>query len=479
MAHYSKPKIVRDIQRKSARSAWSAGSERRINLAYTPQRGFSLPWRRILRGAFVAGGIIFLVIGSVSAPTSQTLAQTSDQTRADLEAQLKQLQAEMDQAEQQRLAASKQGKTLSADLAKLSSNISALNTQIKAINVSLTQLSNKIGTTQSQIDVTSASLAENRVVLGSLMEEMYKNDRTSLLEIFLKNNQLSDFFTDANNVAVVQDNVRSTIGKIASLQDQLEQHEQDLTATKSDVELAKEYQVAQKSRVQQVSTAKQQLLTVTKGQEALYQKLYAEKKAAADKIRARLFDLLGGGQINFGQAYQYASLAANATGVRTALILAVLDHESALGRNVGKCSYKDAMSPTRDIPVFLDLMQKLGMDPDSVKVSCAIPSDGAYGGAMGPAQFIPSTWAKYSDRIASATGHSTPSPWNNTDAFMATALYMRDAGAAGGNVTQERIAAAKYYAGGNWSKYLYTYGEAVIQRAAGFEDDIAALLAGQ
>jgi membrane-bound lytic murein transglycosylase B len=192
-----------------------------------------------------------------------------------------------------------------------------------------------------------------------------------------------------------------------------------------------------------------------------------DTQAKANAIRSRLFTLLGGGQMSFGQAYQFAKFAGSATGVRPAFLLAILDHESALGRNVGQCSYHTAMNP-KDQPTFLAITAALGIDPEKQKVSCP-NADGIYGGAMGPAQFIPSTWQNYSSRVQAIVGHS-PSPWNNQDAFVAAALYVRDAGA---NV-DERMAAAKYYCGGNWNRYVCTnvYGQRVVDKAASFQNDI-------
>jgi len=49
----------------------------------------------------------------------------------------------------------------------------------------------------------------------------------------------------------------------------------------------------------------------------------------------------------------------------------------------------------------------LGLDPYSTQVSC--PMSFGWGGAMGPAQFIPSTWILYKSKLSSILG-KTPNP---------------------------------------------------------------------
>ena len=129
------------------------------------------------------------------------------------------------------------------------------------------------------------------------------------------------------------------------------------------------------------------------------------------------------------------------------------------------------MHPKRDQPIFLKVTGELGFDPDSMPVSC--PWQGGYGGAMGPAQFIPSTWNLYKDRIAEALEKSVPNPWEPRDAFFASAIYLKDLGANGGSYTAEQKAALKYYAGSNWNKSKNAfYGREVMEKAQSIQENM-------
>jgi len=107
------------------------------------------------------------------------------------------------------------------------------------------------------------------------------------------------------------------------------------------------------------------------------------------------------------------------------------------------------MHPTRDVPIFLSITSDLGFNAYKTAVSCPIGGYG-YGGAMGPAQFIPSTWKLFADRLKSALGYEA-NPWSPYDAFMASGLYLTDLGAIGNSASAQSRAACKYYGTGGSS----------------------------
>jgi len=483
-----KPRVAGDIVPLRARAEhWNAFSisPLRLNLS-SQKRSARIPLVKILRSAIVIAATVIFVFGSALAPTifmhasGDTATSTSSNAaeRVQLENQLQQLETQIDQYEGQISSYKQQGSTLSNQIATLNDKIAKLNLQVQATNLTLAELNNSITETQSQIAVTQSDIVNKKAALGDLLQSLYENDRVTLVEAFLKDPKLSDFWNDTQNISLLQDNLRVAAQQVTDLQGELQNQEQQFEASKTDTMSIVAYQQAQAQEIASTKSQKSQLLSETKGQESKYQALLKQTQATAAQIRNRIFQLLGGGQLSFEDAYQYAKVASSATGVPAALILAVLDRESALGQNVGQCSYKTAMSPS-NIPTFLQITRQLGLDPNTMMVSCA-NADGAYGGAMGPAQFVPSTWELYVSGISKVTGDNPPSPWSNADAFVATGLYLEDAmTGCKANYTAmtsiERCTAAKYYAGSRWANYLWTYGEAVVERAQSFAQDITTI----
>ena len=230
------------------------------------------------------------------------------------------------------------------------------------------------------------------------------------------------------------------------------------------------------------------LLSISKNKEAEYAQVLKDRQAKASSIRAALFKLRGQGAIPFGDAYDYAKVASGKTGVRPAFILAILKQESNMGANVGTCNrpgdtrtWKDIMpgpgqSWRDDQAAYLRITKSLGISPDGQPLSCPL-STGGWGGAMGPAQFIPTTWESIAPRITSGLG-GVANPWNPQHAIMANALYVKDLGAAAQTFTAEREAACKYYSGRGCSVPGVAnafYGNSVMNIATQIQKDIDVL----
>ncbi len=238
----------------------------------------------------------------------------------------------------------------------------------------------------------------------------------------------------------------------------------------------------QQTKLTQTLQDQSTLLQVTKGKEANYQATLSDTKKKALEIRSRIYNLLGVIQkVTFGQAVQVAQWASSQTGVRPAFLLAILTQESNLGQNVGTCnrkgdpptkSWKVIMKPDRDQAPFIQITKELGLDIDTTPVSCPMHdkqgNQVGWGGAMGPAQFIPSTWMGYKTKITAITG-KTANPWDIRDAFLAASLKLKADG--GGSQSGEWAAAMRYFSGSTNAAYSF-YGDNVIATATQYQKDI-------
>ena len=192
-----------------------------------------------------------------------------------------------------------------------------------------------------------------------------------------------------------------------------------------------------------------------------------EEKVA--EIRKKEFELLSVSQnLTFGEVYDIAKYVENTTGVRSAFLLAISQEELTLekldmcyltnfitGEGVRAIDGKKlakTMKPDRDIQYFLDITQKLGRDPSKTLITC--PMSFGWGGAMGPADFIPSTCVQYQNRVEKITGKPAD-PLDIRDAFLAMGLYLADSGASSKTRSGEWKAAMIYFSGSPNSPYTW------------------------
>ncbi len=378
--------------------------------------------------------------------------------------------------------------SLERDIALLDAQIKQSQLSIKAREIAIKQLGGEIGERKNTIVALDEKLVRQKAQLAQLLRTTNEIDDYSLVEVALAKENVSEFFKDLDSFESISLSIQQSFGDIAVTRVSTENEKKILEQKRGEEVEYKNLQELEKKKVELQEAQKQQTLTVTKGQEGLYQQMIVQKEQTAAQIRAELFKLRDSTAISFGDAVDFATLASQKTGVRAALILGTLQQETKLGDFLGTGNWKIDSHPVRDQWIFAILMKDLGLDPDAMPVSKS-PSYG-YGGAMGPAQFIPSTWVlftgyscdkvaqtctynKSADRLGALTGNHPPNPYNPEDAFMAAALLLADNGAALQTPAAEREAVLRYFAGGNWSKPAYAfYGNAVLEFATQYQHNI-------
>lgn len=426
------------------------------------------------------------------APTALMAQELTGEERAKLERELADLEREMQRTQATIDSLSAEGASLQRDIAILDGEIKKAKLQVRTTEKEIQALSAGITVHSRTIGTLSEKMTREQESLAQILRQTDAIDDVSLVEAVLSNGDLSDVFGDLDTFASIKQAMRVSFEELRDTRIETEREKTGLEDQRTDQEILRAALILDQQKVQAKEAEKRKLLAETKGQESQYRQLKSSQEQTAAQIRAKLFPLRDTSGIQFGDAVKYAQSASRVTGVRAALILAILSQESDLGKNVGQCLITDlttgdgkgkntgtpfpgTMKVPRDTVPFERLMSAAGRDWRTTPVSCPLP--GGYGGAMGPTQFIPSTWAMYEGRIKSALGVGAADPWNALHAITATGLYLADVGAGGGTYIAEHTAAAKYYAGGNWASSGQGYGNSVMSKAAAFQKDIDFLAA--
>ncbi len=387
---------------------------------------------------------------------------------------------------------SSEKKTLQNQVSSLNSKVRDLENQISQSNLSIKVFTNQIGDTEQSIEETIQSISEQEGKIIELLRAAKEEDNKSFFEIFVTSNNLADFFDNMLYLETLSQKNKDVLDDYYSLHEGLRDKKVKL---EDQTEQLKNLVIIQGEKKVETAEAKKEreyYLSIT---EKEYQQKIAEKKdidSKAAQISARLFELVGqeGGGIEFGEAAKLAKYAESMTGVKAELILAIIHQESRFGHNVGQCYVTDldtgngtnlqgtykarVMNPTRDVPPFVDVVKALGKDPKKTPVSCWIPmySSGkpyGWGGAMGPAQFIASTWKLVRSDVDALLGR-TANPWVIKDAFLASAVLLKKNGA----LTDPYTASCRYYAG-QCNTAGKGYANTVTAKMKSFKSDLEVL----
>ncbi len=387
----------------------------------------------------------------------------------------------------------------------LEGRINQLDQQIQQSEVRIRQLGFEINDTQQSIREMNSRIKNYQDRLGHILVAINREEKKSVLEILMMEEDLSGFFNDLTSLRILSGESQDVLNEVRDLRNSLESQEERLAREREEAQREAEMQAL---RMQESASAKQQQEYLYGLTEEEYQRQMKQKQFIEEQVqeimsrRVRLVGVADEEQPSLEEAIEIVKWVEAQTGVRGGFVLSIIMQESALGRNVGQCYITDTTSghsrnirtnqlyrrgihPNRDLDPFLNIVSRLGNRIAlETPISCYIPMcyslstghvttnvgmnnngdvncPGGYGsfgwgGAMGPAQFIPSTWESIRTNLRGKLGRE-PNPWAIEDSFLASGTYLANLGGAYG--TGESNAAGRYYGTSNIG-----YESAVMQR---------------
>ncbi len=425
---------------------------------------------------------LILTVLTLSMFVRPAFADISADQKAALQKQLDELNQQIAQYQNELKTTQSEKNTLANKIKQLQVQQKALQAQIQSTNLLIGNLNSQIDDTQKTIAVTQSKADRLKASMSQTLLMIYEKDRKPLAEALVNDDGLSGFFKEMDNTKQLTDDLSAHVEEQRKIEEQLQVQNNQLQAQNEDAKNLLAIKALQAGELSSKIGEQNTLLSQTKGKEAAYSNLINDKQAEAARIRGQLYPLTGATtQVTFGQAVDIANSVSKLTGVRAAFLLSVLTQESNLGKNVGTCnrkgdpaskSWKAVMKPDRDQEPFKTITSELGLDIDTTPVSCPMFQNGkqvGWGGAMGPAQFIPSTWMGYRAKVTAMTGKPA-NPWDINDAFIAAAIKLKSQGATAGGDGEWR-AAMLYFSGSTNTQFRF-YGDQVVARANTYQQQI-------
>jgi predicted nucleic acid-binding Zn-ribbon protein len=355
----------------------------------------------------------------------------------------------------------------SAQKSSLQGNLNAVQQSLGATKRTIDMVINDIEAKEADIDRHDAQIQSlnGQIILyrQSLAETMrsvyYAQNGRTFSSVIENEGGMQRFMGKTDDLGSLRSKIVEMVQQVQSAKDLQEQKKNELATLKSEKEeLLEEHKEKESDLLAQSVAVQTEIVKVDTTLSELNAKLSA--------VESKLSSLLGE-SFNTDDIVEAAKFAGKKTGVRKSFILGMLVVETDLGRFTGGCTYKQSKMGDKNLEIFKRICKDLDYDYKKQKVSCALSY--GIGGAMGVAQFMPTTWVGYESKIKSYTGNSPANPWSLTDGVMAMAIKLANDGAS--SEKGEYDAARRYYCGSNIDRAVCKqYGNKVKYWAENYKD---------
>jgi murein DD-endopeptidase MepM/ murein hydrolase activator NlpD len=184
-----------------------------------------------------------------------------------------------------------------AEKQTLQSAINRLETERKKVNAEISKTESLISSTDLEINkiVLEMNRAANdleltEAAIADIIRSQFQASEESLIEILLRNENLSEFWTEIDTFDTIKNEMASKVATLEQLRSVLEERQDRSETKRTELGSLKEQYTDQNSVLVNSRTEQAELLSATRSEEAEYQSLLAVQETAREEIRKELRD---------------------------------------------------------------------------------------------------------------------------------------------------------------------------------------------
>lgn len=244
----------------------------------------------LIINAFLAPFRIKPFVASAASTLQYLIDQLSDQLETKKE-EIRQLEKDAEKYKSLIEQKRKEVDSLKKEIGLLETEIAKVSNDIKKTNAQIDKTNIEINDTELEIVRFEKEISNQKVVLAYLVVDMYEKTQDSNIEIFLRNNNLSDYYNNKEYADVVENNAKGALDNLKDIKFNLEKTKTDLESKKRELDELKKTLQAQKNLLDDKKEEKDNLLASTKGKERKYQQIKSELEKKQQDVQKEIYEL--------------------------------------------------------------------------------------------------------------------------------------------------------------------------------------------
>jgi murein DD-endopeptidase MepM/ murein hydrolase activator NlpD len=235
----------------------------------------------ILPGLFTAG--------SVPVHAQSQLEQLQADIK-DRNSRLDQIQKEIAKYESALKEVGAQKSTLTSAIAKLELERGKVQADIKYTEQKITSTDLQLSKLLLEISAAEKDIDTNKQAMAEIIRNVYQTNSESMIEVMLHHDHFSEVWNAVDTLQSVRNGLASRVSNLHELENTLAGKRDETESRRSELVGLKSQYTDQNAVLVQTKADRTQLLSATKNEEANYQKLLKQQKAAKDQIEKEMRD---------------------------------------------------------------------------------------------------------------------------------------------------------------------------------------------